>query len=49
MTSHQIGDAHLLSLALRHGGCLATFNREIPNLAPGISAKIIHLIPSNIS
>jgi uncharacterized protein len=47
-TYHQIGDAHLLSLALRHGGCLATFDPGILNLAPGISAKTIHLIPSNI-
>ena len=33
-TYHQITDAHLLSLALRHQGCLATFDRGIARLVP---------------
>ncbi len=33
-THHQITDAHLLSLALRHQGCLATFDRGIARLVP---------------
>jgi toxin-antitoxin system PIN domain toxin len=33
-TCRQIMDAHLLSLALRHEGCLATFDRGILSLVP---------------
>lgn len=33
-TYHQITDAHLLSLTLRHEGCLVTFDRGIMNLVP---------------
>ncbi len=33
-THHQISDAQLLSLALSHGGCLATFDRGISRLVP---------------
>jgi toxin-antitoxin system PIN domain toxin len=33
-TYRQITDAHLLSLALRHEGCLATFDRGILSLVP---------------
>ncbi len=30
----QVTDAHLLALALRHGGCLATLDQGIRNLVP---------------
>lgn len=30
----QVTDAHLAGLALRHGGCLATFDRGIRSLVP---------------
>jgi len=33
-THRQITDAHLLALALRHEGCLATFDRGTLNLVP---------------
>ncbi len=50
-TYRQITDAHLMSLALRHKGCLATFDRRIYGL---LSSKIqaeqsICLIPSEIA
>jgi toxin-antitoxin system PIN domain toxin len=50
-THRQITDAHLLSLALRHQGCLATFDQGIIKLLPdGIEAeKTIVLISPGIS
>lgn len=49
-TYRQVSDAHLLSQALRHEGCLATFDRGIFNLVSGIMAeRAIRLIPSSIS
>lgn len=30
----QVPDAHLLAVALRHGGCLATFDRAVRGLVP---------------
>jgi predicted nucleic acid-binding protein len=30
----QVTDAHLLALALRHGGCLATLDRNVRALVP---------------
>ena len=36
----QVMDAHLLALARRHGGCLATFDRKIAELLPrGVDAR----------
>ncbi len=40
----QVTDAHLLSLAMRRGGCLATFDRGVAELAPG-SPAAVDLIP----
>ena len=49
-THHQITDAHLLSLALRHQGCLATFDRSIIHLTPkGTKEDAILLISKHIS
>ena len=47
-TYRQITDAHLLSLALRHEGCLATFDRGIVNLVPkGIEIEhAVYVIPT---
>jgi toxin-antitoxin system PIN domain toxin len=48
-TYRKITDAHLLSLALRHEGCLATFDRGILNLAPeGMSKEAVRVIPFEI-
>jgi len=39
----QVTDAYLLALAVRHGGCLATFDRSVPLAAvPGATAD--HLV-----
>ncbi len=49
-TYRQITDAHLLSLALRHEQCLATFDRGIFSLVPtGVGKDVIELVPSVIS
>ncbi|MEJ2246754.1 MAG: hypothetical protein P8Y80_11860, partial [Acidobacteriota bacterium] len=50
-THRQVTDAHLLSLAIRYEGCLATFDRGILELLPdGAKAQEpVHLIPTNIS
>ena len=40
----QVTDAHLLSLAMRRGGCLATFDRGVAELAPGMPSAV-DLIP----
>ena len=45
-TYRQITDAHLLSLALRHEGSLATFDRGILNLVPREKKKAIEVISS---
>lgn len=40
LTHRQVSDAHLLALALKHAGRLATFNRGILNLVPdGMDAE----------
>ncbi len=41
----QVTDAHLLALALHHGGRLATFDRELVNLAPAAEGAVI-LVPA---
>ena len=38
----QVTDAHLLALAERHGGCVATFDRELAALATSTSR--VHLL-----
>ncbi len=40
----QVTDAHLLTLAMRRGGSLATFDRGIAELAPGVPSSV-ELIP----
>ena len=47
-THRQITDAHLLALALRNKGCLATFDRGIAHLLPegARTEKSIHVISS---
>lgn len=37
----QVTDAHLLSLAIRHGGALATFDRGIPGLAGDYAGNVL--------
>jgi len=46
-THRQVTDAHLLVLALSHGGCLATFDRGISRLVPDNidPGLILQLIP----
>jgi toxin-antitoxin system PIN domain toxin len=44
-THAQVTDAHLLALALHHGGRLATFDREIVNLVPGAAGAVV-LVPA---
>jgi len=39
----QVTDAHLLALALRRAGRLVTFDRGVPQIAPGRDASIIVL------
>lgn len=40
----QVTDAHLLALALQHGGRLATFDRSLPDLAPeGTAERVLVL------
>lgn len=50
-TYRQITEAHLLSLALRHDGCLATFDRRVMELlTDGMDrVRAVHLIPSAIA
>jgi len=44
--SKHLTDLYLLGLAVKHGGCLATFDRHIdPALIPG-GPNAFHLIPS---
>jgi toxin-antitoxin system PIN domain toxin len=45
---NQVTDAHLLALALRHGGRLATFDDEIPGLLPAGAdgAAVVVLSPA---
>ena len=40
----QVTDAHLLSLAMRRGGCLATFDRGVTELAADMPSAV-DLIP----
>ncbi|MDM7995488.1 MAG: hypothetical protein QUT30_07380 [Acidobacteriota bacterium] len=49
-THHQITDAHLMSLALRHQGCLATFDRGIMQLLQNHAeaVKAVLLISSGL-
>lgn len=42
----QVTDAHLLSLAIRNGGVLATFDQGVPGLLPPeFTADAVELIP----
>ncbi len=41
----QVTDAHLLALALRQGGKLATFDRELRHLAPAADRTVL-LVPA---
>jgi len=42
----QVTDAHLLSLALRNGGALATFDKGVPGLLPAdVRPGAVELIP----
>ena len=41
----QVPDAHLLTLAIRNGGSLATFDRRLAELAPPGRAHAVVLIP----
>jgi hypothetical protein len=36
----QITDAHLLALAIRRHGCVATFDRGLPELVPGDPGRV---------
>lgn len=40
----QVTDAHLLTLAIRRGGRLATFDRSVASLAPG-REDVVELVP----
>jgi toxin-antitoxin system PIN domain toxin len=42
----QVTDAHLVALAYRRGGCLATFDRGVPTLVEGILDGTVELIGS---
>ena len=42
----QVTDAHLLALAERHGGCVATFDRQLATLAPDTSR--VHLLEPDL-
>ncbi len=37
----QVTDAHLLTLALHHGGCFATFDRALPPLAGSHGESVV--------
>jgi uncharacterized protein len=41
----QVTDAHLLAIALRHGGKLATFDREMRHLSPAAERTVV-LVPA---
>ena len=41
----QVTDAHLLAIALHHGGKLATFAHELVNLAPAAEHAVV-LVPA---
>jgi uncharacterized protein len=41
----QVTDAHLLAIALHHGGGLATFDRELVNLSPAAQRAVV-LLPA---
>ncbi len=40
-TYRQVTDAHLLALARRHGGRLATFDRGVSGLAEGRDLELV--------
>ncbi len=40
----QVTDAHLVALALHHGGALATLDRGIPSLLPSALAGLVGII-----
>lgn len=43
----QVTDAHLLAIALRHGGRLATLDRALADLVPeGVAGAAVMLIPA---
>lgn len=44
MTHRQVTDAHLLQLTQRHGGVLATFDREVHELAGHQAGTLVRLI-----
>ena len=47
---HQVTDAHLLALALRHGGRLVTFDSAVRGLLPeGASAGAVCVVGSPVS
>ena len=47
IASHrQVTDAHLVAIARRHGGCLATLDRRLRPLARGANDPAILLIPA---
>ena len=37
----QVTDAHLIALAERHGGCVATFDKAMASLASGESRVLV--------
>ncbi len=42
----QVTDAHLAGLAIRHGGCLATFDRGVRALVPqGVPPNAVEVVP----
>jgi predicted nucleic acid-binding protein len=41
----QITDAHLLTLAIRNGGRLSTFDKGVPDLLPSGEKSVVELIP----
>ena len=44
----QVTDAHLVGLAIRHGGCLATFDRGVGSLVPAeaLPARVVEVVPA---
>lgn len=41
----QFTDAHLLTLAMDRGGCLATFDRGVAQLIPSGASNAVEVIP----
>ena len=44
----QVTDAHLAGLAIRHGGCLATFDRGVRSLVPpgALPEQAVEVVPA---